>query len=1073
MRTRSGNSTLVWTLLLASAIAALLVPWQAAAQVLYGSVVGNVTDPSGGNIPAANVTITNKQTNLSRETTTDADGVFSLLAIPTGTYTIRVTKSGFKAFENTEVPVTLNTVTRVDASLQVGEMTQTVTVTAETPPLQTDTSEVRADVGVVELENLPVPMGRNYQQIYRTLPGFSPPVNSHSIPSNPARSLEFNVNGTSDNQNNTRVDGVSTYNVFLAHVVSYIPTLESIQEVNVVTGTFDAEQGFAGGAAITLQTKSGTNQIHGSVFEYNSNNHLMAWPERFADAALNTGNKPKVVYNQYGGAVGGPVKKDKIFYFASYEGTREHRAVQRLARVASPTMRQGDFSASDTPIYDPLTGNADGTGRTQFDGNVIPVTRLDPIALKIAALIPDPNLAGSGRNYFASGPFAFDRHQLDSKMNWYATTKLNVTGTFGVLHFDDRTPTIFGDALEGRPIGGSSNPGHGHGNTFRTTVMGTYTFSPTLIMDAHFGWARQGNASEQPGLGKNIGSDILGIPGTNGPRRFESGWPEFDIDGFDTLGVDVNFMPYYRQDPQRQYVANFNWTKGSHNIRFGTDLYRQALNHTQAEFGGAYGSQGGFDFGRGVTQRCENANPDGTCSAVSDGSRYNSFASFMLGLPDARGRALQVPDVYSIRAWLYSLYARDRWTVTPKLTLDLGVRWEYFPVPNRPGRGIERYDMDTGKVWVCGIGSVPEDCGTKVSRKLFAPRVGLAYRATNSFVIRAGYGITFDPYEPLNGSRNNYPILIALRQTNIKGSLFPVGTLAAGIPALTPPELGNGIIDIPGEVGFAGLPKKLERGYVQSWNLTLQKELKYGFTGQVGYVATRQTRMLSEYLDMNAGQVIGAGDVGRTLYPKFGRVAVTQELRPVGTGHYDSLQATLQRRFSLGLALTMNYTWGKAINIIDNTDYTPAIQAFQYFKLNRAVTGFDRSQNLGITNVWELPFGKGKRWLSSSNPAVSAIVSGWQANSVLSFISGPPFTVFADGTSLNLPGSTQRGSAHPDLTGYEARVSSTGTSVCSASSGFPSDGKSSSAASRSISQTRHTSRVRRTGTHAFVMAQIS
>src|SRR5207249_3052242 len=277
-------------------VLALVAPEKAHAQVLYGSIVGNVKDATGAVVPRATVTITNKGTNLTRDAITDESGAYSLTDLPTGTYTLKISQPGFKTFEQTEVVVSLNTVSRVDITLQVGEVSETVTITGEAALLQTETSEVHADLVANQLENLPVPLGRNYQQIYRTLPGFSPPVNSHSIPSNPSRSLEFNVNGTSDNQNNTRVDGVSTYNVFLAHVVSYIPTLESIQEVNVVTGTFDAEQGFAGGAAITLQTKSGTNQIHGSVFEYNSNNHLMAWPERFADAALNTGNKPKVVY---------------------------------------------------------------------------------------------------------------------------------------------------------------------------------------------------------------------------------------------------------------------------------------------------------------------------------------------------------------------------------------------------------------------------------------------------------------------------------------------------------------------------------------------------------------------------------------------------------------------------------------------------------------------------------------------------------------------------------------------------------------------------------------------------------
>ncbi len=585
---------------------ALAFPATAEAQVLYGSIVGNVKDPSGAAVPRATVTVTNKGTNLTREAVTDESGGYSLTDLQTGAYTLRISQPGFKTFEQTDVVVSLNTVNRVDITLQVGEVSETVTITGEAAILQTETSEVHADLVATELENLPVPLGRNYQQIFKTLPGFSPPVNSHSIPTNPARSLEFNVNGTSDNQNNTRVDGVSTYNVLLPHVVSYIPTLESLQEVNIVTNSFDAEQGLAGGAAINLQSKSGTNQMHGSLFEYHSDNHLKAWPDQIDDPELNTGNKPKLVYNQFGGTVGGAIKKDKLFYFVSYEGTFDHRAVERRVTVPSAAMKKGDFSGSDTPIYDPLTGNADGTGRTQLSVspgdpnyslcntatnpqclNILPAARLDSIALKLAALIPDPNLPGTRNNYYVAAPFAFNRHQVDTKINYNATPKLNLIGTFGVLHYRTSVPTVFGDELVGRPIGGSSNPGHGHGETYRFTVMGNYTFTPNVVFDAHFGWARQGTASEQPGLGKNIGSEVLGIPGTNGPRAFESGWPEFEFNGADdyaTLGVDNNFMPYYRHDPQYQYVANLSWIKGKHNLRFGTDLYHMGINEAQAEF---------------------------------------------------------------------------------------------------------------------------------------------------------------------------------------------------------------------------------------------------------------------------------------------------------------------------------------------------------------------------------------------------------------------------------------------------------------------------------------------------------
>ena len=1009
---RRENAALRYSLIAIFAIliaATLGGPRTASAQVLYGSIVGNVTDSSSAAVPKAAVTAINRGTNQSREAITDDSGGYSFTDLQAGTYTLKITQQGFKTFEQTDIPVSANNVNRVDIILQLGAVNETVTVTGEGAILQTETSEVHADLVANELENLPVPLGRNYQQIYRTLPGFTPPVNSHSIPSNPSRALEFHVNGTSDDQNSTRVDGVSTYNILLPHVVSYIPTLESLQEVNIVTNSFDAEQGLAGGAAVNLQTKSGTNQMHGSAFEYHTDNYLKAWPDQIDDPQLNTGNKPKLIYNQFGGTLGGAIKKDKLFYFVSYEGTFDHKAVQKRVTVPSIAFKNGDFSDAGTPIYDPKTGNADGTGRTQFPNNIIPADRIDPIAAKLAAMIPDPNLSGTKNNYFASGPFAFNRNQIDSKVNYNATSKLNLSGTFGVQHYITSVPTIFGDALGGDPIGGSSNPGHGHGNTFRFTVMGTYAFSPTVVLDAHYGWAKQGSDSEQTSLGKNIGSDVLGIPGTNGPRAFESGWPEFQFnqgDDFATLGVPNNFMPYYRHDPQYQYVGNVSVIKGKHNLRFGVDLYHMALNEAQAEFlGFAYGAQGGFNFDRGPTLRCEQPASGGGCNEVSADSRGNSFASFMLGAPTVASRTLQVPDVYHIGVKLMGLYARDRWNVTPKLTIDYGVRWEYFPTPTRTDRGIEFYDATTNKVELCGVGKVPENCGATVSKKLFAPRLGIAYRPSNTWVIRAGYGITNDPYEGLEFVRANHPILIALT-SQTANSLFPVSPLSQGVPPVTAPDPGDGIIDIPGSVGFTGYPKKFQRGYIQSWNFTIQKELPWGLAGQVGYVATRSTRQLAP-IDLNAGQIIGAGAAGKPLFAQWGRDAQTIELRPIGTGHFDSLQAQLQRRFTAGLALTMNYTFGKAINLTDNSSYIPAINAQNYLGLNRSVTGFDRTHNFALTSVWEFPFGKGKHWLSSGGVG-SAILGGWQVNTILSMISGPPFTVSADDTSLNMPGNSQQ-----------------------------------------------------------------
>ncbi|HXI40691.1 MAG TPA: carboxypeptidase regulatory-like domain-containing protein, partial [Bryobacteraceae bacterium] len=296
----------------------LLAPERGSAQVLYGSIVGNVTDANGAVVPNAAVTATDQGTGVSKTKQTDQGGSYQFVDLQPGTYTVKVAVSGFKTFERRDVPVITNNTTRTDVALEVGSMEQSVTITGEAPTLQTDRAEVRTDVTTKELENLPVPIGRNYQQLYRALPGFSPPVNSHSVPTNPSRALEFNVNGTSDDQNNTRIDGVSATHVQLPHVNAYVPALESIQEVNVVTNSFDAEQGLAGGAAINVQIKSGTNQMHGSAFEYHSDQHLKAWPE---SVPAGQSEKPKLVYNQFGGTLGGPIKKDKLFYFVSYEGS--------------------------------------------------------------------------------------------------------------------------------------------------------------------------------------------------------------------------------------------------------------------------------------------------------------------------------------------------------------------------------------------------------------------------------------------------------------------------------------------------------------------------------------------------------------------------------------------------------------------------------------------------------------------------------------------------------------------------------------------------------------------------------
>ena len=984
----------------------------AAAQVLYGSLVGNVTDQSESAVPGVKVTVQNQATNFTRTAATDAAGAYTFPALPPGTYTVRMSASGFQDYSTTDVPITLNTVARVNAKLQLGRVQESVSVTAEaTPLLQTERAEVRMEMGARTLQSLPVAQGRNFQSLFKTLPGVAlgrPPNNSAS---NPSQSYSFNVNGASASLNNTRVDGASSTNIWLPHLnLAYVPALESIEAVNVVTNSFDAEQGLAGGAAIAVQIKSGTNELHGSGFLYHDNARLRA-RNYFLPADQ---GKAKLVYNQFGGTVGGPIKKDKLFYFVSFERTSDRQSANLLTSVPSPRVRDGNFSGYSALMYDPATGQPDGSERTPFPGNVIPMSRQDSISRKLMSYYPQPNQTGTGigeiSNYFVSAPFLFDRWTVDTKVNWVVNENFNIFGRYSILDFRMDSPTAFGPDIEGPGLTGSrvGSPGLSFGKTHNVSTGLNWVIRPTLLMDANFGFVSQGTNAEHTSIARNTGLE-LGIPGTNGPEGFQGGAPRFDIGNYAFLGVTNHYMPYYRTDDQYQMVSNFTWTKQQHELRWGMDLYQQGMNHLQPEFvgGSSRGPRGRFNFGTGPTRLCVVPDGRGGCRTLSAfDNELNSLGTFLLGLPTQLGKNQLSVWPFTTRNWQYSLYVRDRWRVSRRLTLSFGTRWEYFPIPTRADRGFERYNADTNLMEIGGVGAIPTNLGVKISKTMFAPRAGLAFRVSEKFVIRAGYGLTNDPYALARPLRTNHPVLIEL-DVRAPNGLAPAGRLADGIPPIEIPSLGNGYVPIPGNVTAFTIPLEFDRGYIQSWNFTLEREIGAGFKGELGYVGTRQIRQLG-FRELNYANV-GGGAAGQILNRKFGRTANTQLVTPIGGTHFDSLQARLQRRFAGWYSLDAAYTWGKSITTSgqSNSDNLLPINIPEYYALNRSISGFDRTHNLQITNIMDLPLGKGHRRLSSGG-FVTALVSGWQISNVIGFMSGEPFSVGASSASLNAPGNTQR-----------------------------------------------------------------
>jgi hypothetical protein len=966
------------------------------AQVLYGSIVGNVKDSTGAVLPGATVTITHNETKATRETTSDTSGAYRFPTVQTGTYNIAVKMTGFQAFTRNNVPVTLNTVARVDAALAVGGLQENVTVSTETPLLQTDRAEVREELRARELQDLPVPVGRNYQELFTTLPGFTPPADAHSIPSNPSRALTFNVNGASNQGNNTRIDGVSSTNVWLPHVVAYVPALESIETVNVVTNNFDAEQGLAGGAAISVQIKSGTNQLRGSAFEYHFNEKMRA-KNYFTPVGTNEG---KWLENQFGGTLGGPLRRNKLFYFASYEGTRQDRQVPRTVSVPTAAIRTGDFSATGATIHDPFTGNPDGTGRTPFAGNIIPQNRISEVARRLLAHWPAPNLPGEMNNYFVQPRFIFNRWTVDSKVNWNASDRLQIFGRYSHLDFDQNSDTVFGPQLQGDDATGGGNPGVGWGNTFNFSAGANYTLGNNVVVDGHFGWVRMTSNVEMSDVRENKGRDWLSIPGTNGPNLWEGGLPFFDLDGYTDLGTIEAFMPYYRDDDQYQMVANVSWLKGRHNIRFGSDLYFTALNHIQPEISDdSFGARGGFAFDDGPTLR----------RGGPGGNNFNSFASFLLGLPNEAGRLRLNVAPYTTRSWQYSFYVRDQWQVGPKVTLSFGARYELFPIPTRGDRGLERYNLDTNMMEIGGLSSVPKDLGVSMEKNLFAPRVGMTYRMSDSAVLRGGFGVTNDPYSLSRSMRTNHPVLLNLYD-EAEHTFTYLRPIEEGIPAIPDADLSNGIIPVPGNVTVVTLPDDFKRGRLLSWNTAFEKEMRWRLVGEIAYIGTRQINQLGQR-EQNWAP-IGGGSNGRQLVQKFGRTAATILIAPIGDTNYDAMQTRLSRRFNNGFSFNVNYTLSRSEGLAgaSNSDQQPRIRIPDMYDSNHAISDFDRTHVLNLRGIWELPFGAGRRWLNNGG-LWAVIVGDWQLNNILSLRSGTPFTVTTSTTPLDAAGSINQNPA--------------------------------------------------------------
>ena len=572
------------------------------------------------------------------------------------------------------------------------------------------------------------------------------------------------------------------------------------------------------------------------AFERNQNNEMTAVNYFSHTAPLN-----KNIFNQYGFAFGGPIwipkivhGKNKLFFFLDYQGTkrRQYAATTNLT-LPNSAMRSGDFSATGVTIYDPLTGNADGTGRTPFLNNTVPTNRIDPAAAILTGLLPALTRATAyTSNYDAYGNTQYNRTNWDFKVNYNPNDKLMIWGRYSLSPMDIVALLVLGPVAGGDAFGGGK-PGHAGGRVQTTAAGFTYTVSPTLLVDGNVGYTRQNigaNGDEQNG---DYGLNTLKIPGTNGIGPNYMGVPGFQVTGVANIGNTNTGSPFQFRDNQYTTAINLSKMKGAHSLRFGFEYDKYALNHFQPQ-GGTFGTaRGTFGF-------------DGTLTALKGGAAVNfngvpanSWAQFLLGDPSRAGKITQFQNPNSLRFSTWSVYARDQWQVSRNLTVNYGLRWEYYPIFSHNWYGATRFDTATLTELIGGEGGVPWNTGATASKKGFAPRFGLAYRLGPKTVIRTGYGITIDP-DNMRNQRNAFPSVLnqdfqpANSYQFITNTGVAQATLRTGIPAPTAPDITTGKITasntaspttyLPSTSIAASFPQYMNRGYIQSWNFFLDRK---------------------------------------------------------------------------------------------------------------------------------------------------------------------------------------------------------------------------------------------------------
>jgi hypothetical protein len=947
------------------------------AQVMTADVVGTVTDSSNASVPDAAVTIEDLATRVSRTMQTNASGIYSLDLLQPGSYVLTVGKTGFVTAK-VSLLLEAGQRARADVQLQVGSSTQTVEVQALPSVLQTETSTLGDVVTQQSVENLPL-NGRNYVTLVQTTPGANAGnpngIQTGQRPDDRRQTNSVSANGQPEAFNGNLIDGIDN-NELEQGLILLRPSIEAIAEVEVKTNNYSAAVGRSAGAIINVITKAGTNEFHGSLFEYFRNDVLNA-NDFFSNAAGLP--RPKYRQNQYGGSVGGPIRKDKTFFFGAFE---QYRIVK-----GSPT----GLLTVPTLFEQQNPGNLSDIG-----GPVIPTSQLDPVALQYFKLYPAPNVPGAGAtNNFAANPvYTQNGTSMDVRLDHHFTKEDSVFARYSYNPVTTLTPGAF-PALAGIEGGGTSNfPGHANETGQGVQINYLHIFNPRLLMEVKAGFTRL-NIQSLPLNQGTKAAEKFGMPNAD-VNQFNSGLPPVNINGYAPLG-DNNFLPIIDVNNVFQGNGDVRYNRGKHDIEVGAGLIRRQMNYYQAPAG-----TGMFNF---------------------NGPVPNSLASFLMGTPTTISRQMPLYFNY-MRTWEPDVYIQDDWRATRWLTLNLGLRWEYFGPITNPRYQRANFDLQRFQMRVAS--SRDPSAGVQPDYKDFGPRIGFAASLGHDTVIRGGYGISYYPPDDA-GSATNLPnppfyYLFACQPgSTTQGLICPagIGTLSQGPPA--PVQESIDPTALTGTINV--LPFSNPASYIQQFNLTFQKAFDQNVisVSYIGELGRRQPRGLNIDVPPPSTNPNATLPYSAQLPNVSGICAVY----PNGSSTYNAAQITFEHRYAKGLDVTASYTYSSNLN--NFSDPSGGISAIGLVvnnpRYDRGPSDIAIRHTFNMTASYDLPFAKHATGMKG------ALLGGWRVSSIAFYNSGLPYTVldgaFAAAPS-NIPGfTTDRPNvvpgqsftvAHPNLT---------------------------------------------------------